>query len=276
MRKSIFEIENRLDIEKEFEKLIKALFEEDTIYYNYRDMSFFEFLNEYVFNLWEYRDTFTDLDDYLEHIGITSRIINKCDVLTKEIFLNFLELLINLLLVIEEKIGIKNVYFRNIKTKNIISHNVPIILEKMNYELYSEENTMRIRKRDADVDSILDLVPEEISYLLLSYNDIRNNNIESKKTLLKKIDLYIDTNKSKYKKIGKELLDSIETIVNKMGINHQSKEPSFNNLSDYELSEWYDKCFKMMIHLIRTEDIIKIKKERNELISSSSRGDIND
>lgn len=276
MRKSIFEIENRLDIEKEFEKLIKALFEEDTIYYNYRDMSFFEFLNEYVFNLWEYRDTFTDLDDYLEHIGITSRIINKCDVLTKEIFLNFLELLINLLLVIEEKIGIKNVYFRNIKTKNIISHNVPIILEKMNYELYSEENTIRIRKRDADVDSILDLVPEEISYLLLSYNDIRNNNIESKKTLLKKIDLYIDTNKSKYKKIGKELLDSIETIVNKMGINHQSKEPSFNNLSDYELSEWYDKCFKMMIHLIRTEDIIKIKKERNELISSSSRGDIND
>lgn len=276
MRKSIFEIENRLDIEKEFEKLIKALFEEDTIYYNYRDMSFFEFLNEYVFNLWEYRDTFTDLDDYLEHIGITSRIINKCDVLTKEIFLNFLELLINLLLVIEEKIGIKNVYFRNIKTKNIISHNVPIILEKMNYELCSEENTMRIRKRDADVDSILDLVPEEISYLLLSYNDIRNNNIESKKTLLKKIDLYIDTNKSKYKKIGKELLDSIETIVNKMGINHQSKEPSFNNLSDYELSEWYDKCFKMMIHLIRTEDIIKIKKERNELISSSSRGDIND
>lgn len=276
MRKSIFEIENRLDIEKEFEKLIKALFEEDTIYYNSYDMSFFEFLNEYVFNLWEYRDTFTDLDDYLEHIGITSRIINKCDVLTKEIFLNFLELLINLLLVIEEKIGIKNVYFRNIKTKNIISHNVPIILEKMNYELYSEENTMRIRKRDADVDSILDLVPEEISYLLLSYNDIRNNNIESKKTLLKKIDLYIDTNKSKYKKIGKELLDSIETIVNKMGINHQSKEPSFNNLSDYELSEWYDKCFKMMIHLIRTEDIIKIKKERNELISSSSRGDIND
>ncbi len=276
MRKSIFEIENRLDIEKEFEKLIKVLFEEDTIYYNSCDMSFFEFLNEYVFNLWEYRDTFTDLDDYLEHIGITSRIINKCDVLTKEIFLNFLELLINLLLVIEEKIGIKNVYFRNIKTKNIISHNVPIILEKMNYELYSEENTMRIRKRDADVDSILDLVPEEISYLLLSYNDIRNNNIESKKTLLKKIDLYIDTNKSKYKKIGKELLDSIETIVNKMGINHQSKEPSFNNLSDYELSEWYDKCFKMMIHLIRTEDIIKIKKERNELISSSSRGDIND
>ena len=276
MRKSIFEIENRLDIEKEFEKLIKALFEEDTIYYNSYDMSFFEFLNEYVFNLWEYRDTFTDLDDYLEHIGITSRIINKCDVLTKEIFLNFLELLINLLLVIEEKIGIKNVYFRNIKTKNIISHNVPIILEKMNYELYSEENTMRIRKRDADVDSILDLVPEEISYLLLSYNDIRNNNIESKKTLLKKIDLYIDANKRKYKEIGKELLDSIETIVNNMGINHQSKKFPFNNLSDYELSEWYDKCFKMMIHLIRTEDIIKIKKERNELISSSSRGDIND
>ena len=276
MRKSIFEIENRLDITKEFENLIKALVEENTIYYDGYHMSFFEFLNKHVFNLWEYRDTFTDLADYLEHIGITSRIINKYDVLTKEIFLNFLELLMNLLLVIENNIGIKNVYFRNIKTENIISHNVPIILEKMNYELYSEENTIRIRKRDADVDSILDLVPEEISYLLLSYNDIRNNNIESKKTLLKKIDLYIDANKRKYKNIGKELLDSIDTIVNNMGINHQSKEPPFNNLSDYELSKWYDKCFKMMIHLIRTEDIIKIKKERNELTKSSPRGDSND
>lgn len=276
MRKTIFEIENRLDITKEFENLIKALVEKNTIFYDGYHMSFFEFLNKYVFNLWEYRDTFTDLEDYLEHIGITSRIINKYDVLTKEIFLNFLELLMNLLLVIENNIGIENVYFRSIKTKNIISHNVPIILEKMNYELYSEENTTRIRKRDADVDSILDLVPEEISYLLLSYNDIRNNNIESKKTLLKKIDLYIDANKRKYKEISKELLDSIETIVNNMGINHQSKESSFNNLSKSELNEWYDKCFKMMIHLIRTEDIINIKQERNELIKSSPRGDSND
>lgn len=276
MRKSIFEIENRLDIKKEFESLIDALYEKETIYYDHGFMSFFRFLNEYVFNLWEYRDTFTELEEYLEHIGITNRVINKYDVLTKETFLNFLELLMNLLLVIEKNIGLNKISFQNIKTKNIISHNVPLILEKMNYELYTEEDTIRIRKRDADVDSVLELVPEDISLLLLSYNDIRNSNVDSKKTILKKVDLYIDKYKSKYKSIGKDLLDSIETIVNKMGINHVSDELPFSNLSDSELCEWYDKCFKMMIHLIRTEDIIKIKKERNELIKTSSGGSEND
>lgn len=269
MRKSIFEIENRLDIRKEFDTLMDALYEKDTIIYDDRWMSFFSFFNKYIFNLWKYRDTFTNLYDYLEYLGITDRVIKNYDNLTNESFLNFLELLLNLLLVTEKNIGLKNINFQNIKTKNILPHNIPLILEKMNYEWYSEGDTIRIRKRDADVDSILEIVPEDISLLLLAYNDIRNNNIDSKKSILKKIDLYIDSNKKRYKSISKDLLDSIETIVNKMGINHEAKEKPYGDLSDSELCQWYDKCFKMMIHLIRTEDIIEIKKERNELTKTS-------
>lgn len=268
MRKSIFEIENRLNIGKEFDSLINALFENNTIHYDYKYMSYFDFLNYYVFNIWQYRDTFTDLKDYLEHVGINSRIIDNYEPITRRPFLNFLELLLNLVLVIGDDIGFDKIRFRSVKIKNIISHNIPLILEKMNYESYNYQNTIRIRKRDADVDSILELVPEDISALLLSYNDIRNNNINSKKSILKGIDLYIDKNKKKYKNVDKGLLDSIETIVNNMGINHESEDKPFSDLTNSELCKWYDKCFKLMIHLIRTEDILKIKKERKELISA--------
>lgn len=267
---SIFELENRLDVRKEFDSIVSALNQKDTIFYDGSYMSFHHFLNKYIFNLWEYRDTFTDLDEYLEHIGISNRMISGYDSLKKESFLNFMELLLNLLLVIDYKIGMDNVDFINIKTKNILPHNIPIILEKMNYEIYNYEDTVRIRKRDADVDSILDIVPKNVSELLLSYNDIRNNNIDSRKSILKKIDVYIDKNKSKYKSYDQKLLDSIDTIMNKMGINHEPDEYPYNELKENDLIEWYDKCFKMMIHLIRTEDIIKIKKERTELVNLSS------
>ncbi len=266
MRKSIFEIENRMDINKEFNRLTESLFEKSVVFYKNSDYSLYEFFNECIFNKWEYRDTFVDLDEYLEHINVN--LYNEC--ISQESFLNFLELLLNLMKTAKDKINFNCVYFGSLKVQNIIEHNIPLILEKMNYEQFYENGTIRIRKRDADIDSVLEVVPENISNLLLSYNDIRNNNIENKKTILKKIDLFIDNNEKEYKSLDSKLVDAIGTIVNKMGINHLSKEKPFCDINNEDLNIWYDKCFKMMIHLIREKEIIKIKKERNKLLNIKS------
>src|SRR5699024_3518541 len=102
--------------------------------------------------------------------------------------------------------------------------NIPKILEKMNYKLKELEDKVIIVKRDSDVDSILTVVSEDIADILLEYNDFRiKNNIEEKKKILKKIDLYIEKN-IKIKSFDKGLDDSIGTIVNKMGINHPIEE----------------------------------------------------
>ena len=50
-----------------------------------------------------------------------------------------------------------------------------------------------------------------------------------------------------------------------MGVNHPVHE-KYKDMSETELCSWYDKCFKMMIHLIRTEDIISMKNERKQLL----------
>lgn len=260
MRKSIFEIENRIDINKEYKKLMSALFERDTIYYN-KLMSLFDFINEYIFNIWEDRDTFVELEEFFTHIGLTSK-----EYVSQESFLNFLELMINLIDVLNENYS--NEIFCSIKVKNIFEHNIPIILEKLNYKIVDMNNRKIIIKRDADVDSVLEILPENISNLLLSYNDIRCNNIESKKSILKNIDLYLesDSNKKIFKSLDSKLWDSIGTIVNKMGVNHPIQEEPFLSLKHDEIINWYDKCFKMMIHLIRMKEINSYKNERDILV----------
>lgn len=263
MRKSIFDIENRLDISIEFKKFIDVLNKEDAILRSGCFLTYFEFVNRYVFNIWEYRDTFIDIYSYLTHIGITSDMIRN-GIIDESHFLNFLEFLLN----IDKTIKDNNLekYIIDIVVKNIVPHNIPIILEKMNYEKYENGGKICIRKRDSDVDSILEIVPEDVSLLLLSYNDIRNNNLEAKKDILKGLDLYIEKGKKEYKSFDSKLYDSIGTIVNKMGINHPIDEEPYTNMSKEQIIKWYDKCFKLMIHLIRTKEINIIKEERVNLI----------
>lgn len=267
MRMSIFEIENRLNINKEFIKFSNCLFEASTISYNYNLMTLHRFLNTYVFNLWEHRDTFIDFDSYLEHIGIDYNALKCYTPITEESFLNFLELMLNLMTIVKKNFENKNVAFKflSAKVESVVKHNIPLILEKMNYVSYQDGDKFLIRKRDADVDSILELVPEDIQTLLLSYNDIRNNSIESKKTILKKIDLFIEKRKGDYKSFNAPTYDTIQIIVNKMGINHPLKEKGYVDMTNDELIIWYDKCFKLMIHLIRTEEVNKINDERKQI-----------
>ena len=264
MRKSIFEIENRIDINKEYKKLMSALFESRTIYYECCFMSLFDFINKFVFNLWEDRDTFVELDEFFTHIGL-----NSTEYVSQESFLNFLELMANLIDVLSKHYS--DTIFCSIMVKNIFKHNIPIILEKLNYKIVDIKNRKIITKRDADVDSVLEFVPDNISDLLLSYNDIRCNNLESKKIILKNIDLYLENNSNKknFKSLDSKLWDSIGTIVNKMGINHPIQEEPFLSLKHDEIISWYDKCFKMMLHLIRMKEIKSYKNQRDIIVQQA-------
>ena len=80
-----------------------------------------------------------------------------------------------------------------------ILDNMKIILERMNYKFEKVGDRYIITKRDPDVDSILINVPKNIASLLLEYNDFRNeDDIEEKKKILKKIDLYIEERKKHF------------------------------------------------------------------------------
>ena len=267
--KSIFELENRLDINKEFDKMLRVLQgdENAVIYstpYHLREYGrFIDGINETVFLEWKYRDTFIDVYDYLDFIGIDEIFLEDGDYSDENKFLLYIEFIINIANLIKDSEKIELLP----KTVAIIE-NIPVILEKMNYKLEKIGDKIVITKRSSDVDSILAKTPNDISSMLLEYNDFRiRNDINMKKKILKELDLYIEKNIN-IKSFDRELDNSIGVIVNKMGVNHPIKEEPYKNFSREQLLEWYDKCFLMMIHAIRTIEIKNIKDERKKLLNN--------
>lgn len=268
MVKSIFDIENRLDIQKEFNKIVMNLHNEeytclrDDGYYD----SFIGMIDEDLFLTWKYRDTFLSVEEYLEHIGFPNYVLSGGYEISAEKFLYYLEFILNMALLSEKKTESSmdpKVY--------AVLQNINIILEKMNYqsEIVNDDKVIII-KRNEDADSIIRNIPESIKNVLLEYNDFRNEeDIETKKSLLKVLDLYIEKNKGKIKSLDAKLYDTIGTIVNKMGINHPIKDFPFTTLEESDLLIWYNNCFLLMIHAIRSIDISKIKNDRDNLINSN-------
>lgn len=259
--KSIFELENRLNIGKEFEKIMGALQKEQcavqykTDFGTKRLGSFMVAIDNTVFLKWKYRDTFLSVPEYLAFLTKNSRGI-------EESFLLYLEFVLNMEELIKHSTDIE------IRSRTKVAlENIPLILEKMNYKAEKVEDRIILTKRDADVDSILEVVPENIANVLLEYNDFRNqNNIVEKRKMLKNLDLYIEKNID-VKSFDRELKDSIGTIVNKMGVNHPINEEPYKSFTDEKLLEWYDKCFLMILHAIRAVKIKEIKDERKAIVS---------
>lgn len=73
--RSIFELENRLNIGKEFEKIMGALQKEQcAVEYNSEDGmpilgSFMDAVENTVFLQWRYRDTFLSVSEYLAFLN---------------------------------------------------------------------------------------------------------------------------------------------------------------------------------------------------------------
>ncbi len=256
VRTSIFDLEMRVDIAKEFENIGSVLYERDSLYFNQCWYSLYDFLNDEIFPVWENKGLFMDLDDFLDKMKIDFES-NYCSEVN---FLYLLEVMINLWPLAKLKLDWN---FKDYFSKRLIGYmdfSIPLIIEKLNYQIIDDKNKFKIIKRDSDVDSILDIIPPNYSKLLLEYNDIRNNNKESKISILKSLDKLIELDKKEYKSLDSVTYNSIQIIVNNMGVNHPiSKEP-YKSFSEIEIIDWYNKCFKLMIHIIRRREINEINK----------------
>lgn len=261
MRNSIFDIEIRLDINKEFKKIYRYLhYEGNTTRtlsgYNY---SFLGAVDESAFKHWPYRGTALNCIEYMENIGLYQYYFNGRTNINEVDFLYYIEFIFNIYMYSSNMVEIHD--------ENVLAifNNIYKIVEQLNYQFIQQKDKYILVKRDADVDSVVDLVDDDIALLLLEYNDFKVvNNIKRKKEILKSIDLYIENDKSHFSKIDKDTYNSIGYIMNKFGINHVIDD-KYKNINEEELLKWYDKCYKLCIHLIRKREIDKINNERKSL-----------
>ena len=269
-RKTIFEIENKLNIEEEFLRICRIIddencsvsFENDI---TYRQWSFLGAINHAFFPKWPYRDTFIDVYDYLRHIGINKKMMLNGFGIDETNFLYFLEFLINISNFMKQTCsshGIKITYDMRVQA---CLDNINKLLAKMHCELKTIKNEVIIVKKDIDVDSVIDIVPDNIADSLLSYCDFRvEKDLDAKKAILKDIDIYIDANKTKLDKIDgcESLRKDIDFIFNKFGINHKIDE-KFKDLPKEDLLGIYDISFILVLELLRRGKINNARKTIN-------------
>ena len=255
MRIPIFNLDKKTTYKDEYFKMIKILCSK-CVSFNNNDYTYFDFVNIHLFNNWKYRETYLDCYEYLEHIGVS---LNSKKI-TEDAFLNFLEFILNIELLIENsKLYYDNTKF-SVKCKSVIFHNIPIILDNSGYASYNIDDKIIITKKDIVYDEINDLVPNDIYELLLSYTSVNNNGIKMKKIILNKLFDYLSKDADKYKSYNTSIYNSIKLIVNKMGIVKEI-DKKYSNLSNYKLKKYYDDAFYMIVYLINTEEVIKYRDE---------------
>ena len=255
MRITIFNREDNLDYKDEYLKMIKVL-NSKCIEFNKKEYTYFDFVNAHLFNNWKHRKTYLDCYEYLESIGVNL----KSKKITKDNFINFIEFILNIQLLLNNiKYYSDNTKF-SIKSKSIINHNIPLILDSYNYQAYSLDDRIIICEKDIDYDDIESLVPDDIYELILSYKNINNNGIKMKRIILSKIYDFLIIDIDKYKSYNTSIFNSIKMVVTKMGISGNI-DKKYIGLSNYKLRKYYDNCFYMMNYLIKTENILKYKEE---------------
>ena len=259
MRKTIFNLDNKINIKEEYNKIIKVL-NSKCVIYKKRSYTYFDFINDYIFNNWEYRSTYIDLYEYFNYLGINI----KSKSINENSFLNLIEFILNIELFIENNPYYSDNVTISTKCRSIIQHNLYLILDSMDYEAYKLDDKIIISKKNLDYDSLTSFLGNNIYELLLSYNNINNNGIKTKRIILNKIYDYICKDIDKYKNYNSTVFTSIKFIVTKLGIDGEI-DKKYKNISLYKLRKYYDYCYSMMIYLIRSEIILKYRDEIRDL-----------
>ena len=111
-----------------------------------------------------------------------------------------------------------------------------------------------ITKRDLNVDTALENVPE-LAEVMLSYLDVRNlDDLIQKRIILKQIADYLEPQRSTYKGTHyKNLCDDLFKVFNSCGIRHNNEHQI--SMNEEQRKQLYDATFKAAVCLLQTENI---------------------
>lgn len=281
MVKSIFELEKRTDIKKECLRIEKYLGKKQFRNLDgYFDNSTFWSMADSCFKLWPYRYTATSVSDFFDLIELPMEV-EKMNATEYFYYLQFIFDFVmwissysdDDIFDIDSNDDLYNLFFDNQDEFDLITNNIKIIMDFSNYSIEKINNHYTFIKRDADTDSILSIIENEddLRLALLEYNDFRiENDINEKRIILKKLGDYLEPKRKEFNSINKSLTDDIFYMLNKFYIRHNNDgNIKFNSNADY--IKWYDRLFKMIIHLIRSKYILDVQKELKDYKKQSSK-----
>ena len=223
------------------------------------------------FKLWPYRYTATNASDFFDLLELHTKV----EEMNNTEYFYYLQFIYDFVMWVASHYYDADIYGINFNKKifdlfinnqdefDLITTNIKIIMDFSNYSIEKINNHYTFIKRDADTDSILSIIENEddLRLALLEYNDFRiENDINEKRIILKKLGDYLEPKRKEFNSINKSLTDDIFYMLNKFYIRHNNDgNIKFDSNTDY--IKWYDKLFKMIIHLIRSKYILDVQKE---------------
>lgn len=259
---SIKYLEQRMDIDTEISKL-KSLFSEKivgkTTSFPYPDITFSDLLTDY-FDSFPLSGTSRNVKEFFEERGINSKQ-EDYNLYLLNLYSNFIFWLT------EEYKSLKSLELEFKFIHNLYDR-ILLILESQNYnDILSEEKNefgfldVFTVKRDEDIDSVLEFISPELRLDLLSYIDFRfENNIKHKESIIAR--LYKDI-ESKKTTLNCDPFKSLYTDT-KFALNIPRHHREYT-MTDEEKILWYDRSFRMYVHLIRSQEIKKYQSELKKL-----------
>lgn len=259
-RKSIFELECRSDLVSDFTITVTDL---DTTKVTTKALGSIylkQLLNECI-KTWPYRQGASSISSYASAKRFNVFNTDKeADILySYELFLNLLHW--------APTYDSNRADILSFSDSSTVHEECTRCIENIEYKL--EMINMRVRKiatgktpqyviskRDAQVDSVIEAVPE-LSEVLLSYLDVRNrNDEEAKKAILKAIADHLEQKRKDKCYQGTEysrLCENLFTVFNNASIRHKNSQQW--KLKKPERMRLYDQTFKAAIHLMQMEDV---------------------
>lgn len=262
LRKSIFDLERRMDLLDEFREIRDDMANTKIAINKLKTETVLAALDESIKD-WPYRAGASSIISFIEKRCYDKEL--KPFFTEEEIALYYLELYYNLLCWAPEHFESVSDAFDLRIGQRPISDSLRRFLENISYSL--EQCNMRVReiemtyfpqyiisKRDASVDSTLEVAPE-LSDVFLSYLDIRNQKDEKfKKNAIKSIADYLEPKEKSFKGTGySSLCNDVFNAFNNLTIRHNNNRQKTVRKADR--IKVYDALFRMSLHLIQKEQI---------------------
>jgi len=146
--------------------------------------------------------------------------------------------------------------------------------EKYAWRKYKSDDgfVIFVEKNQAAI-SVSEIVPEEISYKVISYNHhTYKGDLESKREILVKLAYVLEPKESALLGIDNQFKSDLFYLLNTLGLRHNNLDPEGKqykafvaNMTNEELEHWYDETYQMCLLAFLRIEHIERKKAINEL-----------